>query len=751
MGRPSTRQRKYQVLTVVLLWSLILSHSNRHGPKPFRRLSTLLSSRLTTWQTLVLTFLSVYVSRNFARIVGLESPEPLANLYTRDYFRATYITTALDAGFWTAMNLRPPVVKELASMLFTVYYMFCAEQADEKVRKVRGSLTLQHLRTSWNKPTTPILGFFTRLLRPKLMRGRPEKIFIRRPRQSPHDEPIEAWLYFDGARESLLRHDKVILDIPGGGFVAMDPRCHDDKLMSWAGRTGLPVVALNYKKAPEFPYPYALEECLDAYYSIIQTRGQCVGLSGMVVPKIIVSGDSAGGNLATAMTLQLLQSSPHLSITPGDARRHQQIPLPEALVLVYPALNCNIGNWMTDEQMALIKIPGRRRANKEIIKRKSDDYRKLTPDTPYGSEDEDEGLSIRKPRKTSMANLTMSPMSANSTDTIKPLTVTKDKTEEPEPTTREPLKLNTTPQEPLPPALKTRLAMSSMISYFNDRILSPEMLRAMIILYIGPHQKPDFETDYLLSPLKAPETLLARFPKTYMLTGERDPLVDDTVIFAGRIRQAKMQDFIDRQERGLEDANATFDESKHLEVKLIPGISHGFLQFVSIYNRGWDFIQQCDRWMSEVFAEADRRDHDTMRSEPPTPAATSAIAALAGEGDYFSVSGSTNKHRRQSSAHSDLDSERPLEMSMTSLTAGLTPSHYGSGHASSNTGFGEQRARRGRGRRKGGPKFFESGRRSPIATRKSLVGLASAEDLVGRRMHYMTGGLMGEEVVPDTP
>ncbi len=81
--------------------------------------------------------------------------------------------------------------------------------------------------------------------------------------------------------------------------------------------------------------------------------------------------------------------------------------------------------------------------------------------------------------------------------------------------------------------------MSSMISYFNDRVLTPEMMRAMIILYIGPHNRPDFASDYLLCPILAPDVLLARFPKTYFLTGERDPLVDDTVIFSGRLRRVK--------------------------------------------------------------------------------------------------------------------------------------------------------------------------------------------------------------------
>ena len=104
----------------------------------------------------------------------------------------------------------------------------------------------------------------------------------------------------------------------------------------------------HYGKAPERPYPYALNECYDVYHSIIQSQGACIGMSGVRTPKIVVTGDSAGGNLATSMILMLLQDS-----ADGIGER---VPLPEALVAVYPALDMNMRNWMTDEQMSLIRM-----------------------------------------------------------------------------------------------------------------------------------------------------------------------------------------------------------------------------------------------------------------------------------------------------------------------------------------------------------------------------------------------------------
>ena len=60
---------------------------------------------------MVMTLLWLYLSRNFAKICGLESPEPLANLYSRSFFRTTWVTTALDAGFWTAVRYFDPFLK----------------------------------------------------------------------------------------------------------------------------------------------------------------------------------------------------------------------------------------------------------------------------------------------------------------------------------------------------------------------------------------------------------------------------------------------------------------------------------------------------------------------------------------------------------------------------------------------------------------------------------------------------------------
>jgi len=113
---------------------------NPHGPPGIRSLLQLVAGkgRFTTWRTIVLTMLYLYVARNFSKLVDLESPEPLAGMYSKSFFRATYLFTALDAGYWTAMKIRNKYLREFCSVLFSGYYLIAAEAADEKVRSCMG-------------------------------------------------------------------------------------------------------------------------------------------------------------------------------------------------------------------------------------------------------------------------------------------------------------------------------------------------------------------------------------------------------------------------------------------------------------------------------------------------------------------------------------------------------------------------------------------------------------------------------------
>ncbi|KAL1887138.1 hypothetical protein Cpir12675_006678 [Ceratocystis pirilliformis] len=745
LGRPSARSRRLQVLAVLSFWTMYLKRGSKHGPPFARILSKFFTRRLTPWQIVTLTIMSLYAAQNFSSLVGLSSPDPLSKMYEAGFFRATWVLTALDAGFWTAMKIKSRRLRDLASVIFTLFYLFAADMADEKVRRVRGNLTIDHMRVSWNKSTSPYLNFLQGLIRPRFMRSSPRQLRIARPSGSDYTEPVTAWLYFDGTLAELRKHRRVLVDIPGGGFVAMDPRCNDDKLGCWASKTGMPILALDYRKAPEFPYPYALNECFDVFTMLVRTKGRCIGLAGTEIPKITISGDSSGGNLAVGTTLMIIERTiGHLSAT----ERNSDLPLPEGLLLFYPSLDMNIGSWMSDEEMSLIRDRSMRRTNRPIVRRKTMQYSSLVG-TPHHSDDEDASppaekvqkklperfQTPRKTRKTKASN------AATATSTDFPVPGGSSQTA-PEPASTEASATIHRASSFHPQPLRTRLAMSSKISYFSDRVLTPEMMRAMVIMYIGPHNRPDFRTDYLLSPTIAPDSLLSHFPKTFFLTGERDPLVDDTVIFAGRLRQARRYlfdlDAADPENISQHHPDDNYTESDILEMTLLPGISHGFLQFPALYPPAWELLERSAGWIEQSFQCSPGIRRREIRRRDFHQRQAAARAALT---DY-----TTDEEAE----------DKPLEMN---LKRKLRPQQQspsarkGDGASSSDTMVASQQD--GLGKAQG---VLPNGSNEPVAwkhkierlvaktsdgAKPNLGRLNSEDDLVGRRMQGLTSGLTG--------
>ncbi|KAJ5973075.1 uncharacterized protein N7479_002993 [Penicillium vulpinum] len=692
-------------------------------------------------------------------------------MYSRSFFRATWITTGLDAGFWTAMNIKPKWLRDIASLVFTAYYLIAAEQADEKVRRVRATLTLEHLRVSWNKATSPYLWSLAKLLRPRMTQFPARAIRIPRPAQSVYTEPVNAWLYFDGPLSALRDQSLIVLDVPGGGFVAMSPRHSEDKLLSWAGRLKVPILSIDYKKAPEFAYPYAMHECYDVYHSIISTNGRCMGLSGKTRPRIFVTGESAGGNLAVGMTLMVLQSA----IAQGW-RGEDVLPAPDGLVLGYPALNMKVESWMSDEQMSLIQDKSTRQTNRSVLQRKQDEYRKLTPFTSPGHSVED--LTALSPPERSKDNKETNVAAEAAKALEKKLQKSEDVAPKPVAKAEGDVK-----------PIKTRLAVSSMITYVHDRILTPEMTRAMIILYIGPHHRPDFNTDFLLSPVLAPDALLARFPKTYIMTGERDPLVDDTVIFAGRLRQAKLHHFRERQDLGLERSNRPFNERNYVEISLIPGISHGFMQMAGFFPDAWKYIHRSADWLEALFQKikTDDLEADLLYPDREVNALNANISLKwsSSAEKKANSSHSGRNHHRKFTGESSGDDDRPLEMSMSKITSAASSedalasksaprtrrrrshSSFASSRVTGFTSLGDDRnakedfiaklrhlERAGRSQDPFDPDETNSAPEIPRAVRprgRSFASLDSEEDLLDRRMNGLAGGLMGIGEGAQTP
>ena len=107
------------------------------------------------------------------------------------------------------------------------------------------------------------------------------------------DNRLEAeWLRPRGAHPT-----RVLLYLHGGGYVLGSLNTHRSLVGSLAQRTGLNALTINYRKAPDHPFPAALDDAKRAYRWLVR--------HGHRPHNIVVAGDSAGGGLALALLLAL--------------------------------------------------------------------------------------------------------------------------------------------------------------------------------------------------------------------------------------------------------------------------------------------------------------------------------------------------------------------------------------------------------------------------------------------------------------
>jgi acetyl esterase/lipase len=136
-------------------------------------------------------------------------------------------------------------------------------------------------------------------------------------RPAPRRIKVET-VELDGVSAELLtprgvNENRALLYIHGGGFVAGVPANHRPLTWRLAEGVGIPVYAIDYRLAPEHPFPAGLDDCVTAYRALLA--------KGLSPEHIAIGGDSAGGNLTLATALKLKELG---------------LPLPAALVCLSP-------------------------------------------------------------------------------------------------------------------------------------------------------------------------------------------------------------------------------------------------------------------------------------------------------------------------------------------------------------------------------------------------------------------------------
>jgi len=94
----------------------------------------------------------------------------------------------------------------------------------------------------------------------------------------------------------------VLVYLHGGGWVILSPDSHAGLAKKFAVGAGVMVVSIDYRLAPENPYPAALDDCVAAFRWV---RENAASLGGDPA-RVSLGGDSAGGSLAATTCLRLL-------------------------------------------------------------------------------------------------------------------------------------------------------------------------------------------------------------------------------------------------------------------------------------------------------------------------------------------------------------------------------------------------------------------------------------------------------------
>lgn len=151
--------------------------------------------------------------------------------------------------------------------------------------------------------------------------------------QDNHQIPVR--IYRPKGKE--IHQSSAIIYIHGGWFIAGGYETHDAVVRKLANKTGSVVIFIDYRLAPEHPFPAGLNDCIDGVKWVFENAESL----GIDPDKVGIIGDSAGAALSTAVSTQL-----------GKQLKFQ--------TLIYPAVDnqLNSKTWETYENGPVLNKQG---------------------------------------------------------------------------------------------------------------------------------------------------------------------------------------------------------------------------------------------------------------------------------------------------------------------------------------------------------------------------------------------------------
>ena len=138
-----------------------------------------------------------------------------------------------------------------------------------------------------------------------------------------------------GSIKNKIKKNTLLIHLHGGGFIGSSTFIHETYLRKWANYLGIPIIGVNYSLAPKYPYPEGLNDLYQTYMWILRHAEDELN---MEIKHIILSGDSAGGNIAFGLNNLLI------CLKEYEPNLMKDVILPELLLEEYPVTYVNVKN-----------------------------------------------------------------------------------------------------------------------------------------------------------------------------------------------------------------------------------------------------------------------------------------------------------------------------------------------------------------------------------------------------------------------
>uniref|UniRef100_A0A8D0DBD0 Hormone-sensitive lipase n=1 Tax=Sander lucioperca TaxID=283035 RepID=A0A8D0DBD0_SANLU len=354
----------------------------------------------------------------------------------------------------------------------------------------------------------------------------------------------------------------LLIHFHGGGFVAQTSKSHEPYLKSWSQDLGVPILSVDYSLAPEAPFPRALEECFYAYCWALRNHH----LLGWTGEKVCLAGDSAGGNLSVTTSMRAAAFG---------------VRMPDGIVAVYPATLLTA--YASPSRLLTLMDP---LLPLSVLSRCLSAYagKCIEKASTMSMVRRDTALLLRDFRQ-GASNWIHSLLDSNrasaspSTAAEAPPGATGIPLTDVDPAVSSDLFSVALP----PPAVEEGLELEHPVEF----PLGFEPLRSEKPSKMRLHSSPVFK-DPFCSPLLAPDSMLKGLPPVHIVACALDPMLDDSVMFAKRLRNI----------------------NQPVTLCVVDDLPHGFLSLSQLCSDTKEAANVCVERIRAVF---------TQKDTPPEP------------------------------------------------------------------------------------------------------------------------------------